>query len=378
MNIIKAFPVISALLGCFLTFFIIQTKNSFGKNNVAKYSLALLVFLYTLTCIGNYIDANHYDAPLYLGFINFISFTFVGVTFYYFCASIVDRKIRFKPIVLIIVAYGIFKTCFFIYLVRVVGDRESIYELLKEPYEPIVYYAVYDYIASCLFNLFFIYRAFILFKTTPFMVSLNTQKEIYFKWINLLFFINFAVIFFLMTLVILVLFGIGSLEFVLKIEPILYTIYFFAFVYSLMYFPVFAFTGDYNDLPTNVKEKYKNSSLINSEELFKKVDRLVTEEKMFLSPELKINTLSERLETSVPHISQAINENKNISFSDYINGFRIDEAKKRLLVKKPDTIFAIAIDVGFNSKATFYHAFKKLTNTTPTEFRKHHVKDMVA
>ncbi len=378
MSIIKAFPIISALLGCFLTFFIVQTKNSFGKNNVAKYSLALVVFLYTMISIGNYIDTNHYEAPLYISFISFISFTFVGISFYYFCASVIDRKIRFKPIVLLVLVYGIFKTWFFLYIVKVVGNREAMDLLLKKPYTPIIIYAIYDYIASCLLNIFFIYRAFVLFKTTPLIVSLNTKREVYFKWINLLFFINFAVILFLMIQAILVLFDIGSLDIIFMIEPIVYTVYFFVFVYSLMYFPVFAFTGDYNDLPKNVKEKYRNSSLSNSEELFQKVDTLVIEEKMFLSPELKINTLSERLETSVPHISQAINENKNISFSDYINGFRIDEAKKRLLVKKPDTIFAIAIDVGFNSKATFYHAFKKLTNTTPTEFRKHHVKDMVA
>ena len=370
MSIIKAFPVISALLGCFLTFFIVQTKNSFGKNNVAKYSLALVVFLYTLISIGNYIDTNHYQAPLYISFISFISFTFVGISFYYFCASVIDREIRFKPIVFLVIVYGVFKTWFFLYVVKVVGNREGMDLLLKKPYTPIIVYAIYDYVASCILNIFFIYRAFVLFRTIPLIVSLNTKREVYFKWINLLFFINFAVIFFLMVQAILVLFDVGSLDIIFMIEPIVYTVYFFVFVYSLMYFPVFAFTGDYNDLPKNIKEKYKNSSLNNSEELFKKVDKLVIEDKLFLSSELKINTLSEKLGTSVPHISQAINENKNISFSDYINSFRINEAKKKLLVKKPDTIFAIAIDVGFNSKATFYHAFKKLTNTTPTEFRK--------
>ena len=370
MSIIKAFPVISALLGCFLTFFIVQTKNSFGKNNVAKYSLALVVFLYTLISIGNYIDTNHYQAPLYISFISFISFTFVGISFYYFCASVIDREIRFKPIVFLVIVYGVFKTWFFLYVVKVVGNREGMDLLLKKPYTPIIIYVIYDYVASCILNIFFIYRAFVLFRTTPLIVSLNTKREVYFKWINLLFFINFAVIFFLMVQAILVLFDVGSLDIIFMIEPIVYTVYFFVFVYSLMYFPVFAFTGDYNDLPKNIKEKYKNSSLNNSEELFKKVDKLVIEDKLFLSSELKINTLSEKLGTSVPHISQAINENKNISFSDYINSFRINEAKKKLLVKKPDTIFAIAIDVGFNSKATFYHAFKKLTNTTPTEFRK--------
>lgn len=349
-----------------------RTKNSFGKNNLAKYSLALVVFIYTVLSIGSYIDSNDFDVPMFVNMISFISFAFVGVSFYYFSAAVIDRPVRFKPMLLVVLIYGIFKVWFFTYIIKVVGTREAIDQLLQRPFTPIIKYAIYDYMVSGCLNLFFIYRAFVLFKTTPLIVALNTKREVYFKWINLLYFINFGVIIALMIQVILVLSGFSSLEVTFMIEPIVYTVYFFVLVYSLMHFPVFAFTGDYNDLPSNVKEKYKNSSLNNSEELFQRIDDLVQKEKMFLSSELKINTLSERLETSVPHISQAINENKNISFSDYINSYRIIEAKKRLLVKKPDTIFAIALDVGFNSKATFYHAFKKLTNTTPTKFRQEH------
>ncbi|WP_093671262.1 helix-turn-helix domain-containing protein [Tenacibaculum sp. MAR_2009_124] len=140
-----------------------------------------------------------------------------------------------------------------------------------------------------------------------------------------------------------------------------------------MYFPVFAFLSNYSD--ESHKEKYIHSNLNNSEELYKKIDELVTSEKLYLSQKLKLNTISERLNCPLPYISQAINENKKISFTDYINTYRIEEAKKKLLVDKPDTIFAIAIDVGFNSKTAFYNAFKKLTNSTPTQFRKENVKN---
>jgi AraC-like DNA-binding protein len=59
-----------------------------------------------------------------------------------------------------------------------------------------------------------------------------------------------------------------------------------------------------------------------------------------------------------------------MSFPDFISSFRIEEAKKQLMAPKPDTIFAISLDVGFNSKAAFYTAFKKHTQMTPTEFKK--------
>jgi len=61
-----------------------------------------------------------------------------------------------------------------------------------------------------------------------------------------------------------------------------------------------------------------------------------------------------------------------MSFPDFINSFRIEEAKKKLIEPNPATIFAISLDVGFNSKAAFYTAFKKNTQMTPTEFKKLH------
>jgi YesN/AraC family two-component response regulator len=93
---------------------------------------------------------------------------------------------------------------------------------------------------------------------------------------------------------------------------------------------------------------------------------------LYLEYDLKLNVLAEKLDKSVHHISQAINQNANMSFPDFINSFRIEEAKKKLLEPKPATIFAISLDVGFNSKAAFYTAFKKFTSQTPTEFKKQH------
>ena len=77
---------------------------------------------------------------------------------------------------------------------------------------------------------------------------------------------------------------------------------------------------------------------------------------------------------SVPqhHLSQILNEKLNQNFFDFVNNYRIQEAKKLLV--SPDggllTILAIAEEVGFNSKSAFNNAFKKVTNTTPSEFRK--------
>ncbi|WP_408028838.1 helix-turn-helix domain-containing protein [Tenacibaculum xiamenense] len=200
---------------------------------------------------------------------------------------------------------------------------------------------------------------------------MSNKSEIHFNWIQVLLKANILLILAILLEVVLAWFNYELIPKLFKIEPIFYTLFFFVLVYSLMYFPVFALTGDYSDL--NTTEKYKHSSLNNSSELFQKIDELVVSEKLYLSQKLKLNTISERLNCPLPYVSQAINENKKMSFTDYINTYRIEEAKKKLLVEKPDTIFAIAIDVGFNSKAAFYYAFKKLTSSTPTQFRKEHI-----
>ena len=62
----------------------------------------------------------------------------------------------------------------------------------------------------------------------------------------------------------------------------------------------------------------------------------------------------------------------NQNFFDFINGYRIKEAKRLLVDPKGEllTILAIAEEVGFNSKSSFNTAFKKITGMTPTEYKK--------
>ncbi len=57
------------------------------------------------------------------------------------------------------------------------------------------------------------------------------------------------------------------------------------------------------------------------------------------------------------------------SFYDYINRLRIEAAKEQLLREKGVPIIDIALEVGFNNKATFYKAFKKYVRSTPSQFR---------
>ena len=77
-----------------------------------------------------------------------------------------------------------------------------------------------------------------------------------------------------------------------------------------------------------------------------------------------------------PHqLSQFMNERLNTNFRNYINSYRIEEAKKILISDTGKNILTICYDVGFNSKSTFNLCFKKYTNRTPSEFRQEHQPD---
>jgi len=97
----------------------------------------------------------------------------------------------------------------------------------------------------------------------------------------------------------------------------------------------------------------------------------MNEKKIYLNPDLKLATMAEKLELPPHQLSKFINEKFNKSFTDYINGYRVNEFINR--INHPDhkalTVYGIALEVGFNSKSAFNSAFKKITGKTPSEYK---------
>jgi AraC-like DNA-binding protein len=95
-------------------------------------------------------------------------------------------------------------------------------------------------------------------------------------------------------------------------------------------------------------------------------------EKPYTDGDLTLQKLARKLLISPHHLSQTLNERLRQNFFDFVNSYRIEEAKRRLVdpAKKHYSILGIAEEVGFNSKSAFNVAFKKHANMTPSEFRK--------
>ncbi len=124
------------------------------------------------------------------------------------------------------------------------------------------------------------------------------------------------------------------------------------------------------------KREPKKSEFINNKhhEAFENIQKYIVENQKYLDPILSLEKLADELSMSTSHMSKLINTYSGQNFSDYINELRVDQSKKLLSDNSFSqyTIVAIGLECGFNSKSTFYAAFKKFTGLTPTDFRSQH------
>ena len=121
-------------------------------------------------------------------------------------------------------------------------------------------------------------------------------------------------------------------------------------------------------------KKYKSTPLSKQKasEYLTKIQHALIEEKRFLQPQLTLQILAQEIDIPSKYISQIINQEKGLSFSNFLTELRIEEAKKQLINPENNhlTIAGIAEEVGFASTSRFNHVFKKVTGETPSAYRK--------
>jgi AraC-like DNA-binding protein len=145
-----------------------------------------------------------------------------------------------------------------------------------------------------------------------------------------------------------------------------------------------------HDLPEPVKEstpsvaehrteeekpnKYERSGLsIEDAERYKiLLMQKMQEEELYLDCELTLPELAQKTGLTPHQVSQVLNGQMNQNFFSFVNNYRIQLAKT--LLSTPETrnmpVVELAVEVGFKSKSSFYDAFKKATQMTPTQFKK--------
>lgn len=126
-------------------------------------------------------------------------------------------------------------------------------------------------------------------------------------------------------------------------------------------------------IPSAKITKYKSSNLKpESIKSYKNaLIQIMEKEKLYLDPRLSIHSVSKKLNIPRQYISEVLNLHMNISFQDFVNGYRIEAFVVNLQNKKYAhyTLFGIASEVGFSSKSSFNATFKKVKGLTPSQFK---------
>ncbi|MDP9047036.1 MAG: helix-turn-helix domain-containing protein [Bacteroidota bacterium] len=123
-------------------------------------------------------------------------------------------------------------------------------------------------------------------------------------------------------------------------------------------------------------EKYAGTQRFTEEELIKHKDKLLRfmqMDRIYLNNGLNLPELAAMMHISSHDLSYVLNKGLNASFFEYINSYRVEEAKRLMLSKENDhlNMLGIAYGAGFNSKTTFYTVFKKKTGLSPRQFITH-------
>lgn len=127
-------------------------------------------------------------------------------------------------------------------------------------------------------------------------------------------------------------------------------------------------------IPAESNVKYRNSGLTEAmtSTLKTQLVNLVASKKVYLDNEITLEKLAKELNTDRYSLSQVINQEFQKNFYEFINDYRVQEAVD-IIEKNQGKIKLVAdliYESGFNNKVSFYKAFKRRKNMTPTQYIK--------
>jgi AraC-like DNA-binding protein len=145
------------------------------------------------------------------------------------------------------------------------------------------------------------------------------------------------------------------------------------FMYSVVYAHQMLVT---KPEPEPVKEKSDDKIGAAS---ISKVQQGMEVHKLYLKHNLNIEEFSKRIDLPIKDVSAVINKHYNTNFFEFMNTYRVEEAKRLLLDEKwaEMTVLYILLQAGFNSKSAFHRFFNRLVGLSPTEFRKQALQQKV-
>ena len=375
-NIWAILIIVGAAHGLFLAFYLFSKSD----NRYANKWLALLLTIISLHLIEYAANITgltlHY--PIFIAITYPLLFC-MGPVYYIYCRYLLDRsyKTNLKTLLHLIPSLAVLLMMMPFYTMPHEVKIKLISDLtpganMEIPTGQLVFMGVH--VVQTVLYIFGSYR-FIRKKQQElkdFSSDVLLFKKL--KWLNH-FSLFFSIYFLLYFIVVLLLTFINSYQVQLDYVLLLITaISIYAIGYSAINNPEI-----FKDAPTIIpqaQELKRDTTIQTSKlpgkfpELKEKLLHLMDTNKPYLKSDLKISELADQLIVPGYQLSQLINEEFLVNFYDFVNKYRVEEAKRLLLDNNRNyKIIAIAYEVGFNSKATFNRVFKKFTGLTPSDFK---------
>jgi len=115
---------------------------------------------------------------------------------------------------------------------------------------------------------------------------------------------------------------------------------------------------------------HTESTITHDSEIYSKLCQYIREEELFANPKLNLRILSQSFKVNEKEVSRLINQHSQGNFYQFINQFRVEAFKTLLHSDKARqlSLLGLAEEAGFNSKSTFYTAFKTFEGMTPKQY----------
>lgn len=366
------FLIVSAIHGFLFGAVVLFSKK--GKEK-SIYNLTLLVLVLSLSNLQTWGLKPFLEEVPFLNYIHWPWHFLIAPYLYTFLVNYLKISEKnfsifkiMRPLFLLLIATRI---CSYWYLES--QQIENLHFVFKK-------YSSFEEIVSMLFSVsIFIYSFLVFKKNKPLLFNLMSLDNL--KWIQT-FFNLAAITYFFWIIALLQTVFINDFAFKASYHPL--KIFTTILIYWLGYQGVIRFklrrermeireilnAKTLKEEP-NLSKESENST--DAKELqFEKIKQIIFSKKLFTNPNLTLESLAKEMEMSASSLSRLVNMYAQKSFSDFINEFRVEQAKKILI--HPDyknyTVVAIGLESGFNSKSTFYTAFKKITGCTPVAFKK--------
>ena len=120
--------------------------------------------------------------------------------------------------------------------------------------------------------------------------------------------------------------------------------------------------------PTDAMEVSESLSAEASAELMVRINQAMKSQKLYQNSDLKVTDLAAAIGTNRRSVSDCINSQKGCTFTQFVNIYRVDHAK-RMMRQNPDKKIAdIYLESGFANEGSFFRTFKAVTGMTPKEW----------